>query len=253
MRINWNILATGVAVSMLSACISSDSATHNAEPSDDAAEQNYDLGTQYYRNGSYGLAQLRLERAVELDSKYADAYSLLALTQVQLGKHRLATDSFEKAVRLEPDNFNARNAFAVFLCQQRDFDGAKKQFDKAIDVRENDNAEVMMSNAGVCMVQKPDLVLAEEYFREALATRPTYGEPLIQLASLKHQIGDSLTARAFIQRYLAVNKASAGVLYLAVQVEVNLGDERAANDYKSQIFTDYPNSAEAKQLLMASQ
>jgi type IV pilus assembly protein PilF len=243
-------LTACIATSMLVGCVTNDPTIHTGEPSEYAAEQNYQLGTQYFSNGSYELARDRLERAIEIDPKYAEAHSMLAMTYVQLDSIRLATESFNRAVRLEPDNFGIRNAYAVFLCTQGQFDDAREQFDKAIKVRENDNPEVMMTNAGVCMGQNSDYELAEQYFRAALSVRPTYGEALIQMASLMHESAEDLTARAFLQRYLAANEASAAVLYLGVNIESALGDERAVEEYRSQIFTDFSDSPEAKQLLI---
>ena len=65
------------AVLLLCGCVSSQTMTRNSQPSDDAGDQNYQLGAQYYRNGSYELARDRLERAIELDSRNARAHSLL--------------------------------------------------------------------------------------------------------------------------------------------------------------------------------
>ena len=237
-----------MAGSLLFACVSTDSGPARPGPSADAAEQNYHLGAQYYRKGNFDLALARLKTSIELDPKYADAHSLLAMTYVQIDNKRLANESFERAVRLAPNNIDVRNAYAVFLCQEKQFDEARKHFDKAISNRENDNSEVMLTNAGVCMVQKPDYEIAEAYFREALRIRPTYGEALIQLASLKHTVVDDLLARAFLQRYLAANQATAASLYLGVRIESALGDDRAVDEYQDQIFADFPDSAEAKQL-----
>ena len=245
-----NILLAVVVSCFLSACISSETGTRQQPDSnEDAAQQLFNLGTQYFRNGKWELARDRLQRATELDPRNADAFSMLALSYVELDNERLATESFERAVQIEPNNFNVRNRYAIFLCGQNNFDDAKKHFDRAIDVYENDNAEIMMSNAGVCMAKKPDYVLAEEYFRDALTTRPTYGEALIQLAALKHNTDDDLVARAFMQRYLAVNQASAAVLYLGMQIETSLGDDRAATDYSNQILREFPESPEADQLM----
>ncbi len=249
MNSRMNFLLGCMASSMLFGCITTDTGSSIRKPSDDAAEQNYQLGAQYFRKGNFSLARQRLETAIEFDPRYADAYSLLAMTMVQLDNKRLAIAAFDKAVRFEPNNIHALNAYAVFLCQERDFDAASKHFDRAIKNRENDNAEVMMTNAGVCMGQKPDYALAEKYFRDALLLKPTYGEALIQLSALMHVIGDDLKARAFLQRFLVTNKESAAVLYLGYQIETALDDERAANDYKSLIFTDFPDSAEATQLM----
>jgi type IV pilus assembly protein PilF len=243
------LLVVTAIISILSGCVSSTTQNRSYEESDDAAEQNYQLGAQYFRNGSYDLARDRLQRALGYEPKMARAHSMLALTYVQLGNTRLATESFDQAVRYGPNNQDVRNTYAVFLCGQGDFDEARKQFDRAINIRENDNPEVMMSNAGVCMAKKPDLELAEQYFRQAIARKPSYGEALIQLAALKHRTDDNLTARAFMQRYLAVNEATAAVLYLAIQIETKLGMERAATDYMNQLLRDFPDSPEARQTL----
>ena len=243
------LLVVTAIISILCGCVSSTSDVRRFQGRDDAAEQNYKLGAQYFKNGSYELARDRLQRAIEYDSSMASAHSMLALTQVQLGNSRLAAESFNRAVRLAPKDYNIRNAYAVFLCGQGNYDEAQKQFDRAIDARENDNPEIMMTNAGVCMAKKPDLALAERYFRQALERRPAYGEALLQLAALKHRIGDSLAARAFLQRYLAVNAATAVVLDLAIQIETNLGDDRAATNYLNQLLRDFPDSPEARRTL----
>lgn len=237
------------ALLVMAGCVSTETNARRDGPNDDAADTNYQLGAQYYRNGSYELARARLERAVELDARNANAHSLLALTLVQLGNDRLATESFSRAVRIAPNNKNVRNSFAVYLCQQREYDEALEQFDRAIGIRENDNAWVEMTNAGVCVAQKPDLAAAEDYFRRALGLRPTYGEALIQMAALKHRTDDNLTARAFLQRFLAANPPSAPVLYLAVQIETAYGDDRAATDYMNQLLREFPESAEARLML----
>jgi len=230
-------------------CVSTETTSRRGESSAEAADTNYQLGAQYYRNGSFELARARLERAVELDTRNANAHSLLALTLVQLGNHRLANESFSRAVRLAPNNKDVRNTYAVYLCQQNQYDDALEQFDRAIGIRENDNAWVEMTNAGVCVAEKPDLSAAERYFRSALELRPTYGEALIQMAALKHRTDDNLTARAFLQRFLGTNPPSAPVLYLAVQIEIAYGDDRAATDYMNQLLRDFPESAEARLML----
>jgi type IV pilus assembly protein PilF len=170
---------------------------------------------------------------------------------VELDNPRLADESFGRAVRLEPNNKDVRNAYAVYLCQRRQFDAALEQFDRAIRIRENDTAWIEMTNAGVCMSQKPDLELAEQYFRSALSRRSTYGEALIQMAALKQRTDDCLTARAFLQRYLAANPSSAPVLYLAVQIETSCSDDRAATDYTNRLLREFPESRESR-LLMQS-
>jgi type IV pilus assembly protein PilF len=235
---------------MMTACVSTSSGpAERTENTAEAAKQYYSLGARYYRNGQYELARERLSHALSFDPKLAIAHSVLALTYQALDNPRLAEEHFELAVRYEPRNIDVRNTYAVFLCQQRDFDKARTQFERIIKIPENDDSEVMLTNAGVCMAQKPDRVEAEKYFRRALTEKPGYGEALLQMALLKRQAGDQLSARAFLQRYLGSNPSSAAILYLAVQIEKDIGNARASTDYTNQLLSDYPASAEARRLL----
>jgi len=244
--------ATGLACLVLSGCVQTTTVTGGVEPDadqGDAAELNYQLGARYYRQGSYELARDRLLKSIELSPKNAVAHYTLALTYEALGNQRLATESYEQSVRIAPRDFQVLNAYAVFLCKRRDFDGAKRYFDRAAAIKTNDYAEITLTNAGVCMMQKPDHVAAEDYFRQALELKSTYGEALLQMAVLKHTVGSDMNARAFLQRYLSTNPASPDVLYLGVLIEDKLGDDRAKTEYSNQLLRDYPTSPEARRIL----
>jgi type IV pilus assembly protein PilF len=230
----------------LSACVSTTTGTPAPEADDDAAaELNYQLGARYYQSGNYDLARDRLTLSTELDPKMAKAYSTLALTYEALDNERLATQSYEMAIKVAPRDFNVQNNYAVFLCRQRDFDGAKKYFEKAASAETNDFSERTLTNAGVCLLQKPDQEEAERLFRKALEIRPTYGEALLQLCLLKYQELDYLSARAFLQRYMATNTVSAGVLYLAAEIEGKLGNDRGRAEFVNQLLREFPDSPEA--------
>jgi type IV pilus assembly protein PilF len=249
-RIFKRVLA-GLAVCILAAgCVSTSTGVEKAEPDDrQAAELNYELGARYYNNGKYDVARDRLLLALEFDPTFATAYSTLGLVYEGLDNKRLAVDAYEKAVDLAPKDARIQNTYAVFLCRNGEYDDAAKHFKRAAEVVENDNSEITLTNAGVCLIQKPDLAQAESFFRAALDVRPNYGEALLQMCLLKHQQNDDLVARAFLQRYLGTNKPSAAVLYLGLQIEESLGDESAREEYSSQILREFPESREARRIL----
>ena len=252
MKMSKLIISVAVCFVLTASCISTTTGSPKRRVNNiDAAEQNYQLGARYYKQGSYLLARDRLELATRLNSKLAVAHSALALTYEALDNKRLATQSFEAAVRNAPRNFDIQNIYAVFLCRQREFDKADKFFQKAIKHRENDFAEVTMTNAGVCMVQRPNLDLAERYFRAALERRSNYGEATLQLCLLKFQRQDFLSARAFLQRYLSTNASTAGILYLGSLIEDKLGDGRARADFENRLLSEFPASPEARKVLSA--
>jgi len=250
MKMSEQILPGAIGCLLLSGCISTTTGTAPPEAdTEDAAELNYQLGARYYQNGKYNLARDRLILSIELDPKSAIVHSTLALTYEALGNLRLATESYEQAVKVDPKNFDVQNNYAVFLCNQRDFDRARKHFDKAANHPENDNSEVTLTNAGVCMTQQPDLAAAESYYRKALDRKSNYSDALLQLCLLKFKEQDYLGSRAFLQRFMSTSKTTAGVLYLGAQIEGKLGDERARTDYVNQLLRDFPTSPEAKKVL----
>lgn len=256
MKTSDKVLAVLATCLFLAGCVSTTTTTSassrgpKSEANEgDAAELNYQLGARYYRNGNYELARDRLLYSLELEPGNAVAHYTLALTYEQLDNLRLATESYERAVRVAPRDYNVQNAYAVFLCNQTQFDEARKHFDRAIKIPENDTFYRTMTNAGVCMMQKPDLPQAEAYFRQAIERKPDYGEALIQLSVLKLSSGDHLSARAFLQRYLSGNIPTADVLYLGVRIEEQLGDDRAKTDYSNRILREFPESAEARMIL----
>jgi type IV pilus assembly protein PilF len=235
----------------LGGCISSTTTGAIATESDDddAAEYNYQLGARYYQNGSYELARDRLERAVDLDPRLAKAHMTLGMTYEALENKRLATNAYENAIRVAPRDFNIQNGYAVFLCKQRDFDGAGKYFERASNHPENDNAERTLTNAGLCMMQKPDLAKAERFFREAVERKGTYGEALLQLCLLKFRQQDYMNARAFLERYMSSNRTTAGVLYLAAEIEGKLGNDNGREEFVNRLLREFPDSPEAQKVL----
>lgn len=244
-KAGWIVLVLLTAV--LAGCITSTTTgPKKPEPNDvEAAEKYYQLGARYYRNGSYELARERLERALEYDPKMARAHSTLALTFEGLNNPRRADEEYKLAVRHAPKDFEVRNTYAVFLCRQDNFDEAQNQFDVAVELPDNTSPEVMLTNAGVCMVQKPDYPKAEEYFTKALEKRPDHGEALIQMSALKFRTEEYLASRAYLQRFLSRNKPNATALYMGVQIEEKLSDESARMQYIGQLLRDFPDSAEA--------
>ena len=190
-------------------------------------------------------------KAIEIDPKMAVAHTTLALTYEALENPRLARESYENAARAAPRDFSVHNTYAVFLCRQKDYDQAQKYFDKAASHPENDDAEVTLTNAGVCMGEKPDIVAAEKYLRRALDHKQNYAEALLQLCLLKYQNKDYLSARAFMQRYMAATISTAGVLYLASRIEDMLGNDKGRVEFEDRLIKEFPTSPEARKVLGA--
>jgi type IV pilus assembly protein PilF len=254
MNMSKVIVTAVLSLPLISGCVSSTtgSVTEHQRDDDDAAELNYQLGARYYKAGNFELARDRLLLAVEIKPKMAVAYTTLALTYEALDNERLARIAYETAIEVAPKNFDVQNDYAVFLCRHQDFDEAQVFFAKAAAHPENDYSEVTLTNAGVCMMQIPDVAAAETFFREALDRKPRFGEALLQLCLLKYQEKDYLGARAFLQRFMSVSPTTAGVLYLASMIEDMLDNDRGRTDFVDRLIREFPTSPEARKVLGAS-
>ena len=245
------IIPAALSLFLIGACVSTTtgSITEPVRNETDAAELNYQLGARYYNAGSYELARDRLLLAIEIAPRMAVAYTTLALTYEALENSRLAREAYENAIRVAPKDFNVNNSYAVYLCRKRDFAEAQKFFAKAASHPENDNAEVTLTNAGICMLQKPDEAAAESFFRSALERKSTYGEALLQLCLMKYRSEDYLGARAFMQRYMATSPVSASMLLMASRIEARLGNDRGRKEFEDRLIREFPASDEARKVL----
>ena len=71
----------------------------------------------------------------------------------------------------------------------------------------------------------------------------------MQLCLLKYRQQEYLVSRAFLQRFMSVSKTTAGVLFLAAQIEEKLGNDRGRSEYVNQLLRDFPQSDQAKRVL----
>jgi type IV pilus assembly protein PilF len=66
---------------------------------------------------------------------------------------------------------------------------------------------------------------------------------------LKFKNTDYLSARAFLQRYMANSPVTAGVLVLASRIEDKLGNDRGRMEFEDRLIREFPTSDEARKVL----
>jgi type IV pilus assembly protein PilF len=221
-----------------------------SEDLQEAATVNFNLGVSYFRQGNYELARDKLEKSIDQDPSLPAAHYTIALVYENLREYRLAETHYARAVKLEPNNASAQNSYGVFLCRrlQRPRD-AQKYFRAAADNPRYATPEAALTNAGVCLLQAPDVEAAEAYFREALQRNQRFPDALLQMTELSFANGKYLQARAFLERSEAVVPSAAWLLWLGYQIENELGDEPRAKGYALRLKDRFPTSEEAQKLV----
>jgi type IV pilus assembly protein PilF len=242
------VLVLGLSLLLFQACVTESKSGRTVASESDAAVANTNLGAGYLQQGRPELAIERLNRALEQNPRNAEAHSMIALAYDQLGSSAEAEDHYKRAVQLEPQNGLSSNAYAVFLCRHQRWKDSEPYFQRAADSRNYRTPEVALTNAGNCAADNGDTTKAAQYYRTALQRNKTYADALRGMMDLSYQEKNWLQARAFVQRYLDSQPASAPVLLMCVNVERELANRAASDKCEAQLRSGFPSSPEVRQL-----
>lgn len=238
----------------LVACTTTEGPVGNAKPDlKEAARLNTDMGIEYMRKGKFELALEKLQKALDQDDDLGIAHSAIALLYQRRGEPKLAGKHYREAIDLNADDPATLNNFGIFLCGQREYGEAEAIFVRAAKHRENRAPADALANAGACIRRDPTGVeRGEGYLREALKLNPKHPAALASLAQVSYDKKDYLRARAFLQRYELIARASAQSLWIGAQTERALGDFAAAKGYERRLRNEFPDSPEADAMQKAS-
>ena len=247
-------LAAGALAILLVACTTTETLPPGTKADlSEAARLNTQLGIDYMRKGQFEFALEKFKRALEQDPDLAMAHSSIALLYQRRGEADLAEDHYREALDLNADDPGTLNNFGVFLCGQGEIEDAEEIFLKAAQNKSYAQPADAWANAGVCARRDPKRIdKAEGYFREALKLNPKHPSALVQMAAISYDKQDYLRSRAFLQRYESIAKPTPQALWIGAQTERKLGDLMSARSYERRLKTQFPESAEAEELVKQS-
>lgn len=242
-------------LSMLSACGSSGGVRSTAEggtnpenPATKAAALYTDLGQKYLAQGKYQNSLENLNKALAADPNYADARTVIGLLYEQIGENDKAEQNYRKAAQLMPKSGNENNNYAAFLCKLGRYDEADKYFQVAVADPFYKTPAVALTNAGTCAIKGGKYEVAERDLRAALEYDPGNSEALFQMATVLYRKEEFFKARAFFQRYESVGRQSADALLLGRNIELQLGNAKAASEYTHRLRSQFPDSEQSRSL-----
>jgi len=143
------------------------------------------------------------KRAIKLDPFYGQAYMLLGLAQMQLGKWSDAQWAFEEAAKVEPGNAKAYLGAGSALNEQKDYAGAQVALQESLELRP-DSAEVHYEMARSLWGQNK-LQSAEQHVRHAIEMNKDYAGPHALMGNIYLQQQDPEGALKEFQEYLRLD------------------------------------------------
>ncbi|HEX7770593.1 MAG TPA: type IV pilus biogenesis/stability protein PilW [Dokdonella sp.] len=214
----------------------------------EAARVNTDLGQQYMRQGKLELALEKLNRALQFDSGYVDAHTVIAVLYETIGDSAKAGEHYRRAAELKPKGGAVNNNYGWFLCRSGKFAEAQAYFERALADPFYKTPSLALSNSGSCLYKAGRRDEAEKALRHALDLDPGDPEALLQLGNVLYDKGEYFNARAFVQRFEGLSSARPDALLLGRNVELRLGNGDAAREYTRRLLQTFPDSEQARLL-----
>jgi type IV pilus assembly protein PilF len=208
------------------------------------AKLHTELAAQYYSRGVMGVALEELKTAVSADSSYAPAFGLYGLVYMDLRENALAQDSFERALRLSPNDPDINHNYGWFLCQTQREPDSIKYFLQAIRNPLYPAPWRSYSAAGLCSLRVNNLKDAEEFSLRALKLDPDDPSAMLQMAQIRYRQGRMEDSRKLVTRYNKIVSPSAESLWLALRAERSLGQRVAMQSLATQLRRRFPGSPE---------
>jgi type IV pilus assembly protein PilF len=203
-----------------------------------------ELGALYLSRGSMGVALEELRIAVAADPTYATAHSIFGLVYMDLKENQLAEQSFERALKLSPNDPDINHNYGWFLCQTRREQASIKFFLQAIRNPLYQSPSRSYSAAGECAFKGNDLKGAEDLLSRALKLDPDDAQALLRMGHIRYRQGDMEETRRLVARYNKLTSPSAESLWLGLRVERKLGQRVAENSFATQLRRRFPGSPE---------
>lgn len=244
-------LITGLLVLvMLSACSSTGKKRSGGDEEEkNPAEVNTQLGIQYMRNGMNEAALEKLKKAEGQDPNLQLTQVSLAILYDRLGEVADARKHYQRAYRINRKDPVTLNAYGQFLCNQGELEKADSMFTVAAANPLYQYPELIYNNAGICSLKRPDMQMAETYFRKALQRNPKYPPALREMVRTTFAQQQYLATRAYLQRLQEVAPLTPEFLWMGVQTEHQLNDLNAKASYALALKNRYPEADETQELL----
>lgn len=208
-----------------------------------------ELAAAYFGRGQATTALDEIKLALAAKPDLPEAFSLRGLVYASLGETALAEQSFQRALQLAPQDGGTLHNHGWFLCQQRRFDDAQRQFSAALAAPGYaDSARTLMAS-GVCLARTGAWAEAERSLARAFEFDPANPAIAFAFAEVLYQRGEYERARFYVQRINSQSEQSnAQTLWLAARIERRLGNLPEVQKLARQLRERFPDAPESARL-----
>jgi type IV pilus assembly protein PilF len=240
-----------LAVALLAGCAAPPQDIRTASDMTDAdrrARLRLELASGYFARGQATTALDEVKQALTARPDLPEGYSLRGLIYASLGEQKLAEESFQRALQLDPRSGDTLHNYGWFLCQFQRWDEAAARFDQAIAIPQYREVPRTLQARGLCEARAGRLRESERTLSRAYEMEPSNPGIAFNLADVLFRLAEFERARFYLRRVNGdAATSNAQTLWLAARVEHRLGNEPGARTLGEQLQRRFPQSPEALQ------
>jgi type IV pilus assembly protein PilF len=206
-----------------------------------------ELAGGYFSRGQFNTALDEIKLALAARPDMGAAYNMRGLVYAAMGEERLAEDSFERAMTLNPRDADAMHNRAWFKCQRGLYDEADRLFEQALATPQYRDAARSLMAQGICSARAGRMGPAEQKLLRSYEVDPTNPTTAYNLADVLYRRSELERARFYIRRVNERDEMSnAQSLWLAARIENRAGNRNATEVFGRQLRARFPQSPEAQ-------
>jgi type IV pilus assembly protein PilF len=242
---------------LLAACVAQPPAGSSQEIRTDSdqsslerrARVRLELAAAYFARGQANTALDEIKLALAAKPDLSEAFNLRGLVYAGLGEVALADQSFQRALQLSPRDGDALHNYGWFLCQQRRFDDADRQFAAALVAPQYTEVPRSLMAQGLCQARAGRWQDAERSLGRSFELDPSNSSAAFAYAEVLYRRGEYERARFYVRRINGQpDQSNAQSLWLAARIERRMGNLPGVQDFGRQLRERFPDSAEARLL-----
>ncbi len=213
------------------------------------AKAHTDLASAYFELGNLGVAMEEARIAIAADPTYPPAYNVQGLVSMELKDDAAADASFQRGLKLAPQDADLNHNYGWFLCQTGREQQSVQWFLNAIKNPLYPTPSKTYAAIGRCL-QKRNPAESAQYLDRALRIDPNNAQAMIPYADILYRRGQLSQAKDLVGRYnKLLPEPTPESLWLALRIERKLGDRAAEASLATQLRRRYANSSEYQSLL----
>lgn len=188
-------------VASLTACVTVTESRLTKKKSPEQAVENYtQLGVGYLQNGHPDRARHRLQRALEIDERYAPANDAMGMLWQFEGEFDLAEEFFKKAIKEDKKFTQARHNLGRLYLQLGQYDKAQKELQHATNDRYYNGRPEAFNDVALTYYRQDQAEQAIAAYQQTLRLAPYHAQALVNISTLMFEEQDFNNSQKYFDR-----------------------------------------------------